>query len=170
MIDLQKLEPVYKTITDQYLSSPAIRNPWFLWVYIGLTVIVVVWWVAQLVSEMHDPYDHVDASDIFYRIVQMLFMVGALAFVYFGLLCTVDNHEEVSQLKQKALWSYVETETGVKNLECDTDGSSCVFSVDGEFHRGGLEKLEDGRYAVLIDDSTGRAVQVASRYDDGVAK
>ncbi len=170
MIDLQKLEPVYKTITDQNLSSPTIRNPWFLWVYIGLTIVVIVWRVTQLVSEMHDPYDHVDASDIFYRIVQMLFMVVALAFVYFCFLYAPDNLKEVSQLKQQALWSYVETETGVKNLECDTDGSSCVFSVDGEFHRGGLEKLEDGRYAVLIDDSTGRAVQVASRYDDGVAK
>lgn len=165
MIDMSKLQPIYNKIETQALSSPASRNPWFLWVYIALIVIGLAYLTIKAIK------DHRYYSEDYFKatggvIVAVFKAISLLAVLSILSILTVpDNKEDVAEMKDKALYSYVQKETGVDGLECE-DRKSCVFGVDGEIHSGELKFIKDGRYVLLIDKATNKVIQPTKSLTD----
>lgn len=165
MIDMSKLQPIYNKIETQNLSSPASRNPWVLWVYIALIVIGLAYLTIKEIKD-HRYYSEVTGGVIVvFKAVSLLAVLSILSLIYFGLLTVPDNKEDVAEMKDKALYSYVQKETGVDGLECE-DRKSCVFGVDGEIHSGELKFIKDGRYVLLIDKATNKVIQPTKSLTD----
>lgn len=166
MIDMSKLQPIYNKIETQNLSSPASRNPWFLWVYIALIVIGLAYLTIKEIKD-HRYYSEATGGVIVavFKAVSLLAVLSILALIYFGFLIAPDNKEDVAEMKDKALYSYVQKETGVDGLECE-DRKSCVFGVDGEIHSGELKFIKDGRYVLLIDKATNKVIQPTKSLTD----
>lgn len=165
MIDMSKLQPIYNKIETQALSSPASRNPWFLWVYIALIVIGLAYLTIKAIKD-HRYYseDYFKATGgvivVVFKAISLLAVLSILS-----ILTVPDNKEDVAEMKDKALYSYVQKETGVDGLECE-DRKSCVFGVDGEIHSGELKFIKDGRYVLLIDKATNKVIQPTKSLTD----
>ena len=167
MIDMNKLQPIYNKIETQNLSSPASRNPWFLWVYIALIVIGLAYLTIKEIKDhrYYSEYYFEATGGVIFAILKAVGLLVVLSTVYFGFLTVPDNEEEVAEMKDKALYSYVQKETGVDGLECE-DRKSCVFGVDGEIHSGELKFIKDDRYVVLIDKATNKVIQPTESLTD----
>lgn len=169
MIDMSKLQPIYNKIETQNLSSPASRNPWVLWVYIALIVIGLVYLTINEIKDYkYYSYcnDHFEATtSVIVAVFKAVGLLVVLSIIYFGFLTEPDNKEDVAEMKDKALYSYVQKETGVDGLECE-DRKSCVFGVDGEIHSGELKFIKDGRYVLLIDKATNKVIQPTKSLTD----
>lgn len=170
MIDISKLQPIYNKIETQNLSSPASRNPWFLWVYIALIVIGLAYLTINEIKYYYKYYsycnDHFEATtSVIVAVFKAVSLLAVLSIIYFGFLTAPDNKEDVAEMKDKALYSYVQKETGVDGLECE-DRKSCVFGVDGEIHSGELKFIKDGRYVLLIDKATNKVIQPTKSLTD----
>ena len=63
MIDMSKLQPIYNKIETQNLSSPASRNPWFLWVYIALIVIGLAYLTIKAIKDHRYYYSLISWSN-----------------------------------------------------------------------------------------------------------
>lgn len=170
MIDMNKLQPIYNKIETQALSSPASRNPWVLWVYIALIVIGLAYLTIKEIKD-HRYYseDYFEATGgvivVVFKAISLFAGLSILSLIYFGFLTVPDNKEDVAEMKDKALYSYVQKETGVDGLECE-DRKSCVFGVDGEIHSGELKFIKDGRYVLLIDKATNKVIQPTKSLTD----
>ena len=170
MIDMNKLQPIYNKIETQALSSPASRNPWVLWVYIALIVIGLAYLTIKEIKD-HRYYseDYFKATGgvivVVFKAISLFAGLSILSLIYFGFLTVPDNKEDVAEMKDKALYSYVQKETGVDGLECE-DRKSCVFGVDGEIHSGELKFIKDGRYVLLIDKATNKVIQPTKSLTD----
>lgn len=167
MIDMNKLQPIYNKIETQNLSSPASRNPWFLWVYIALIVIGLAYLTIKEIKDRryYSEYYFEATGGVIFAILKAVGLLVVLSTVYFGFLTVPDNKEDVAEMKDKALYSYVQKETGVDGLECE-DRKSCVFGVDGEIHSGELKFIKDDRYVVLIDKATNKVIQPTESLTD----
>ena len=167
MIDMSKLQPIYNKIETQNLSSPASRNPWFLWVYIALIVIGLAYLTIKEIKDhrYYSEYYFEATGGVIFAILKAVGLLVVLSTVYFGFLTVPDNKEDVAEMKDKALYSYVQKETGVDGLECE-DRKSCVFGVDGEIHSGELKFIKDGRYVLLIDKATNKVIQPTKSLTD----
>lgn len=167
MIDMNKLQPIYNKIETQNLSSPASRNPWFLWVYIALIIIGLAYLTIKEIKDRryYSEYYFEATGGVIFAILKAVGLLVVLSTVYFGFLTVPDNEEEVAEMKDKALYSYVQKETGVDGLECE-DRKSCVFGVDGEIHSGELKFIKDDRYVVLIDKATNKVIQPTESLTD----
>lgn len=169
MIDMSKLQPIYNKIETQNLSSPASRNPWFLWVYIALIVIGLAYLTINEIKDYkYYSYcnDHFEATtSVIVAVFKAFSLLAVLSIIYFGFLTAPDNKEDVAEMKDKALYSYVQKETGVDGLECE-NRKSCVFGVDGEIHSGELKFIKDGRYVLLIDKATNKVIQPTKSLTD----
>ena len=164
MIDMSKLQPIYNKIETQALSSPASRNPWVLWVYIALIVIGLAYLTIKAIKD-HRYYSeyYFEATGgviVVFKAVSLLAVLSILS-----IITAPDNKEDVAEMKDKALYSYVQKETGVDGLECE-DRKSCVFGVDGEIHSGELKFIKDGRYVLLIDKATNKVIQPTKSLTD----
>lgn len=167
---MNKLQPIYNKIETQALSSPASRNPWVLWVYIALIVIGLAYLTIKEIKD-HRYYseDYFEATGgvivVVFKAISLFAGLSILSLIYFGFLTVPDNKEDVAEMKDKALYSYVQKETGVDGLECE-DRKSCVFGVDGEIHSGELKFIKDGRYVLLIDKATNKVIQPTKSLTD----
>lgn len=162
MIDMSKLQPIYHKIETQALSSPASRNPWVLWVYIALIVIGLAY---LTIKEIKDHRSYFEATGGVIVVFKAFSLLAVLSIIYLGFLTVPGNKEDVAEMKDKALYSYVQKETGVDGLECE-DRKSCVFGVDGEIHSGELKFIKDGRYVLLIDKATNKVIQPTKSLTD----
>lgn len=160
MIDMDKVYPIYKQIEIQNLSSPASRNPWLLWIYIALIIIGIVYLTIDTIKSCkYNCYSCYPIKfDILFGVIKAVALVVVLSMIYFGLLSNPDNSKDVDKMKDLALYSYIQKETGINGLECE-DKKSCVFSINGEIHSGELKFIKDDRYVILIDKATNKAIQ-----------
>lgn len=165
MIDMSKLQPIYNKIETQNLSSPASRNPWFLWVYIALIVIGLAYLIIKEIKDhrYYSEYYFEATGGVIVAVFKAVSLLGVLSIL--SIISAPNNKEDVAEMKDKALYSYVQKETGVDGLECE-DRKSCVFGVDGEIHSGELKFIKDGRYVLLIDKATNKVIQPTKSLTD----
>lgn len=138
-----------------------------LLLYIALIVIGLAYLTIKEIKDhrYYSEYYFEATTGVIVAVFKAVSLLAVLSIIYFGFLTAPDNNEDVAEMKDKALYSYVQKETGVDGLECE-DRKSCVFGVDGEIHSGELKFIKDDRYVVLIDKATNKVIQPTESLTD----